>query len=481
MKNVSFVIPEKQQNQIRGMINYYLVSNDPEIEKYLTRLVVTIKSIDDCYDGVPPPQEHNNQFQPINRSSLGRFRHGKDNHNEVGFLKAPLDDCIARNIDKSNRLVAFELDKGVIALVNVLGHYEQNVFNEKGYIERTEKALKWLYKDKKQKYLAIKDSSEFLLDTLYSCVNTEQLTRFNKDCQSDIFPTGLDSIEKSFKSSEKSIHDNISRIDKKSNIAVEQERTKLDNLDNNIYRTLRNICNLSYFIAKVSGDNELSQMENLVKTNDKTISKFMNLLKSFNDDRDVFRCISDAIDKNLQACKKALDHSFSYSIDNETMASFVSEFKDEVDLDIKEVLNKSNLLKGNIQNNDLQFKNTNILLEELTFSLKKQQPLYILNKEEMQISDKVIYFNVPHEERGQARELGAKWNINAHCWYVPHGINVKPFDEKGWQRVNPKDIDNSIQEKSERDSFRSMFNTDFKEKVIERKQEVQSVKRGRSR
>lgn len=163
------------------------------------------------------------------------------------------------------------------------------------------------------------------------------------------------------------------------------------------------------------------------------------------------------------------------------MASFVSEFKDEVDLDIKEVLNKSNLLKGNIQNNDLQFKNTNILLEELTFSLKKQQPLYILNKEEMQISDKVIYFNVPHEERGQARELGAKWNINAHCWYVPHGINVKPFDEKGWQRVNPKDIDNSIQEKSERDSFRSMFNTDFKEKVIEWKQEVQSVKRGRSR
>lgn len=99
----------------------------------------------------------------------------------------------------------------------------------------------------------------------------------------------------------------------------------------------------------------------------------------------------------------------------------------------------------------------------------------------MQISDKVIYFNVPHEEREQARALGAKWNINAHCWFIPEGSNVKPFDEKGWQRVNPKDIEKSIQEKKERDSFRSMLNSESKEKVIERKQEVQSVKKGRSR
>jgi hypothetical protein len=479
VKNVSFVIPEKQQHQIRGMINYYLVSNDPEIEKYLTRLAVTIKSIKDYYD--IDSRYHDYRYKPINRSPYGRFKHGKNNPNEVGFLKAPLSDYIARNIDKSNRLVAFELDKGVIGLVNVIGHYEQNVFNETGYIEQAGDDLTRIYRRDKQEYLAIKDSSEFLLDTLFSCVDTKEMKpgEYNEDCQSAVFPTGLDTIADLFKSSGKSIHDNISKPDKKS--SLEREWTKLDNLDNDIYRTLRNICNLSYFIAKVSGDNELSQMEDLVKTNDKTISKFMNLLKSFNDDRDVFRCVSDAIDKNLQACKKALDHSFSYSIDSETIASFVSVFKDEVDLDIKEILNKSNLFKGNVQNNDLQFKNTTILLEELTSALTKQQPLYILNKEEMQISDKVIYFNVPHEEREQAKALGAKWNINAHCWYVPKGINVKPFDEKGWQRVNPKDIEKSIQEKKERDSFRSMLNSESKEKVIERKQEVQSVKKGRSR
>ena len=43
------------------------------------------------------------------------------------------------------------------------------------------------------------------------------------------------------------------------------------------------------------------------------------------------------------------------------------------------------------------------------------------------------------------------------------------------------ELEKSIQEKKERDSFRSMLNSESKEKVIERKQEVQSVKKGRSR
>jgi len=482
VKNVSFVIPEKQQQQIKGMINYYLVSGDPEIEEYLKRLAVTIKSIDVYYDKGPQDYDKH-KYQPINRSPFGRYKHGNDT--EIGFLKAPLDDCIARNIDESNRLVAFELDKGVIALVNVLGHYEENVFSEKGYIERTENALKELYKDNKQKCLTMKDSSEFILNTLFSCVTLKQVPiqelygDYKKDCKASVFPVGLDTLEKSFNSSKNSLIANMRKPNKKSEI--EREMKSLDKLDNNICRTLRNICNLSYFIAKVSGDNELSQMYDLVNTNDKTIAKFINLLETFHDDKKVFRTPSDVLDNKLQACKDALNQAFNYSIDGDVLKAFVSTFKDEINVDIKEILKKNISTKDSLQEGDLSFKNTTILLEELTFSLKKQQPLYILNKEEMQISDKVIYFNVPHEEREQARALGAKWNINAHCWFIPEGSNVKPFDEKGWQRVNPKDIEKSIQEKKERDSFRSMLNSESKEKVIERKQEVHSVKKGRSR
>ena len=378
-------------------------------------------------------------------------------------------------------MVAFELGKGVIGLVNVIGHYEQNVFNETGYIERAGNALKELYRDGSQKYLDIKDSSEFLLDTLYSCVNTEQLTRFNKDCQSDVFPTGLDSIEDSFKSSEKSIHDNISKKKKKKKKAVEQERTKLDNLDNNIYCTLRNICNLSYFIAKVSGDSELSQMKDLVKTNDKTIAKFVNLLETFRDNKEVFRTPSDVLDNKLQACKEAFKQAFNYSIDGDVLKAFVSTFKDEINIDIKDVLKNNISTKSSIKEGDLLFKNTTILLEELTLSLKKQQHLYILSKEEMKITDKVIYLDVPYEERDQARALGAKWNISVHRWYVPEGVNIKHFNEKGWLRVNPKDVEKSIIEKAERDSCRNQLKAEVKSKKVERKQEVQSVKNGRSR
>ena len=483
VKHVSFVIPEKQQNQIRGMINYYLVSKDPEIEKYLTRLAVTIKSINNYYD--IGPQYYDHKFQPINRSPFGRFNHGKGDHKEVGFLKAPLDDCIARNIDRSNRLVAFELDKGVIALVSVLGHYEQNVFNESGYIERTEKDLKELYKDNKQKIQSLKESSEFLLDTLFSCVNTEQMQmkpgEYNKECQSSVFPTGLDSIEESFDSISQTIRANMFNTSNKSISVVKQERTKLDKLDDVVYRTLRNIYNLSYFIARASSVDDRMGMEKLVEPNAKSMSEFMNLVGKFNKERAVYEVPADAIDKNLKACIRSLDNSFKYSVDSEMIASFISVFKKEVDSDVNDILKKNESLKGDFNNNDLQFKNTTILLEELTSSLTDKQPLYILNKEEMQISDKVIYFNVPHEEREQARALGAKWNINAHCWFIPEGSNVKPFDEKGWQRVNPKDIEKSILEKKERDSFRSTLNSESKEKVIERKQEVQSVKKGRSR
>ena len=481
MKNVSFVIPEKQQQQIKGMINYYLVSGDPEIEEYLKRLAVTIKSINDYYD--IGPQDYNHKFQPINRSPFGKYDHG--NSTETGFLKAPLDDCIARNVDGSNRLVAFELDKGVIALVNVLGHYEENVFNEKGYLEQIVGDLKSMYTENKEEYLTMKDSSEFILNTLFSCVTLEQVPiqelygDYKKECKASVFPVGLDTLKESFDSSKRSLITNMPKPNKKSE--VERERKNLDKLNKDICRTLRNICNLSYFIARASGKNESVQMKDLVKTSDNTIAKFVKLLKTFNDSKVVFRTPSDVLENKLRACKDALNLSFKYSVDSEMIASFISVFKKEVDFDVNDILKKNESLKGDFNNNDLQFKNTTILLEELTFSLKKQQPLYILNKEEMQISDKVIYFNVPHEEREQARALGAKWNINAHCWFIPEGSNVKPFDEKGWQRVNPKDIEKSIQEKKERDSFRSMLNSESKEKVIERKQEVQSVKKGRSR
>ncbi|WP_218080940.1 DUF5710 domain-containing protein [Anthocerotibacter panamensis] len=39
----------------------------------------------------------------------------------------------------------------------------------------------------------------------------------------------------------------------------------------------------------------------------------------------------------------------------------------------------------------------------------------------------VMYLEVPFEEKDDAKQMGAKWHITLKKWYVPEGIDPKPF------------------------------------------------------
>jgi antirestriction protein ArdC/phage/plasmid primase-like uncharacterized protein len=47
-----------------------------------------------------------------------------------------------------------------------------------------------------------------------------------------------------------------------------------------------------------------------------------------------------------------------------------------------------------------------------------------------------IYLTVPYADKDQAKQLGALWNKPAKSWYIPEGLDVKPFSKwKGGQSV----------------------------------------------
>lgn len=433
MKNVSFVIPEKQQNQLMGLISYYLVSQDAEVGKYLTRLAVAIQSIDSYYNIDENNYEH--RYKPVNRSPYGRSKHGKtDNPDEVGYLDAPLNGYIVRNLDNSNRLVAFEIDQGLIGIVNVLGHYEENIFNARSNILDLGDDLKNIYRNK-ELYLEQRNSSDLVLSSLFSCVNAKMSFReFKKECKDHIFPTSIEMIKKSFESCCQAKHNVDSQ---KIKPAVTQ---KIETLDAIIYRTLRNVCNISYFIARVSDLDERNKLANIVKPNKDSITQYSNLVKLFNDNKDVLNVKesntpSSTINDKLVACSKAINNAFEFGIDELAIKDFVKVFKQEMNIDVHNICFKNNEIGGTIKTSDLNFENTTIFLEELATSLQRNLPLDILSNSKM--SDKSIYFNIPFDKRDQARNLGAKWDINKHCWYIPDGSDPNPFDEKGWDRVNP--------------------------------------------
>jgi len=35
--------------------------------------------------------------------------------------------------------------------------------------------------------------------------------------------------------------------------------------------------------------------------------------------------------------------------------------------------------------------------------------------------------NVPYSEKDEAKKLGAKWNPRVKKWFVPAGVNTRPF------------------------------------------------------
>jgi hypothetical protein len=37
------------------------------------------------------------------------------------------------------------------------------------------------------------------------------------------------------------------------------------------------------------------------------------------------------------------------------------------------------------------------------------------------------FLDVPFPDRDRAKKLGARWDADAHCWYVPAGSDIRPF------------------------------------------------------
>lgn len=50
----------------------------------------------------------------------------------------------------------------------------------------------------------------------------------------------------------------------------------------------------------------------------------------------------------------------------------------------------------------------------------------------------ITYINVPKEEKDQAKALGAKWDANNVCWFIPADKDLSLFNK--WERIDEKDL-----------------------------------------
>ncbi|MES2580205.1 MAG: DUF5710 domain-containing protein [Pseudomonadota bacterium] len=45
------------------------------------------------------------------------------------------------------------------------------------------------------------------------------------------------------------------------------------------------------------------------------------------------------------------------------------------------------------------------------------------------MTESTTNLKVPFSEKDQAKSLGAKWNAELKQWYVPQGVDAKPFEK----------------------------------------------------
>lgn len=69
---------------------------------------------------------------------------------------------------------------------------------------------------------------------------------------------------------------------------------------------------------------------------------------------------------------------------------------------------------------------------------KKENELKATLEVNMDKNNSVTYINVPKIEKDEAKSLGAKWDKNNICWFVPADIDLSLFDK--WEKVNEKDL-----------------------------------------
>ena len=74
---------------------------------------------------------------------------------------------------------------------------------------------------------------------------------------------------------------------------------------------------------------------------------------------------------------------------------------------------------------------------EMFKEIEKEQEQVMENHNKLQ-ENLVTYINVPKEEKDQAKALGAKWDRNNMCWFIPADKDLSLFDK--WEKVNEKDL-----------------------------------------
>lgn len=53
-----------------------------------------------------------------------------------------------------------------------------------------------------------------------------------------------------------------------------------------------------------------------------------------------------------------------------------------------------------------------------------------------------VNLKVPFNEKDQAKALGARWNAEIKQWYVPQGVDSKPFEK--WITNTPIQVQNAV-------------------------------------
>lgn len=381
MSNVSktavIIIPEKLRYQFLGLIDYLRDSTDNcDLNLFMSRIVTVLKTSSHCYylEG-----DDYSQYQKINRSPFGRFKHQDRNsktsvkdtkQQETGMLDRDLDGCSARNLDLFSRVVLCELENGVIGVVNILSHYDHNVFSEQEckFIRRN---LENFWKNFPELHKEINDSTNNVLFMLYDAVGPEveldisNLKKFNKRSNHKIFPVDLkgllhicnanmNSIISNQNNIDKAISDDPKKIgDTKANIK-KSKNAVLDIVDTQLYRTLKNLFSLSQYIANRYPDgNVRNQLVTLFK---KTTRDYRDFLPVLVNNEKYFDKEDTVVSRALKACTAALDNSLMLNIGNDLIISFMKDFTKNMKDDIKYI--QKQIDKNLLQLEDLSFSRT---------------------------------------------------------------------------------------------------------------------------
>lgn len=95
---------------------------------------------------------------------------------------------------------------------------------------------------------------------------------------------------------------------------------------------------------------------------------------------------------------------------------------------------------------------------EMFKEIEKEQEQVMENHNKLQ-ENLVTYINVPKEEKDQAKALGAKWDANNICWFVPADKDLALFDK--WEKINEKDLatrkEQLLKNKKENDTEKGFF------------------------